>query len=82
MVMGKVKAKKTSKFHRVRLGDGSVEALLHQKNTDPDPDPGPNLKESSSIGPNSPSESLPARGVWRNGGGQKLFSMTSKGPKN
>ncbi|KAL0436031.1 UNVERIFIED_CONTAM: E3 ubiquitin-protein ligase hel2 [Sesamum radiatum] len=74
--------KKTSKFHRVRLGDGSVEALLHQKNTDPDPDPGPNLKESSSIGPNNPSESLPARSVWRNGGGQKLFAMTSKGPKN
>ncbi|KAL0389767.1 UNVERIFIED_CONTAM: hypothetical protein Scaly_0333800 [Sesamum calycinum] len=74
--------KKTSKFHRVRLGDGSVEALLHQKNTDPDPDPGPNLKESSSVGPDNPSESLPARGVWRNGGGQKLFAMTLKGPRN
>ncbi|KAK4418004.1 E3 ubiquitin-protein ligase hel2 [Sesamum alatum] len=74
--------KKTSKFHRVRLGDGSVEALLHQNNTDPDPDPGPKLKESSSSGPNNPGESLPARGVWRNGGGQKLFAVTSKGPKN
>ncbi|KAK4406887.1 hypothetical protein Sango_0269700 [Sesamum angolense] len=67
--------KKTSKFHRVRLGDGSVEALLHQKNTDPDPDPGPNLKESSSVGPDNPSESLPARGVWRNGGGEKGFCL-------
>ncbi|KAI3449345.1 hypothetical protein Pfo_006010 [Paulownia fortunei] len=74
--------KKTSKFHRVRLGDGSVEALLDLKNTDPDPDPGPNLKEASSNEPNNPIESLPARSVWRNGGGQKLLGMPSRGPKN
>ncbi|XP_073283767.1 uncharacterized protein [Primulina huaijiensis] len=72
--------KKTSKFHRVRLGDGSVEALLDLKSADHDPDPGPNIKDShASSGPNM--ESLPARGVWRNGGGQKLVMMTSREPK-
>lgn len=74
--------KKTSKFHRVRLGDGSVEAHLDLKSTDPDPDPVPNLEEASSDGPNNPTGSLPARGVWRNAGGQKLLSMKSRGPKN
>ncbi|XP_073150546.1 uncharacterized protein [Henckelia pumila] len=72
--------KKTSKFHRVRLGDGSVEALLDLKCADNDPDPGPNVRDSAaSSGPNM--ESLPARGVWRNGGGQKLVMMTSREPK-
>ncbi|KZV57597.1 Alpha/beta-Hydrolases superfamily protein isoform 1 [Dorcoceras hygrometricum] len=72
--------KKTSKFHRVRLGDGSVEALLDRKSADHDPDPGPNIKDfAASSGPNM--ESLPARGVWRNGGGQKLVMMTSREPK-
>ncbi|XP_073313796.1 uncharacterized protein [Primulina huaijiensis] len=71
--------KKTSKFHRVRLGDGSVEALLDLKSGNHDPDPSPNIKDSAtSSGPNT--ESLPARGVWRNGGGQKLL-MTSREPK-
>ncbi|KAL3849627.1 hypothetical protein ACJIZ3_011509 [Penstemon smallii] len=65
--------KKTSKFHRVRLGDGSIEALLDHKNTNPEPDPSPSLNET---------ESVPVRGVWRNGGGQKLVSMTSRDRKN
>ncbi|XP_016539193.2 E3 ubiquitin-protein ligase hel2 [Capsicum annuum] len=64
--------KKTSKFLRVRLGDGAVEALLN-------PDPDPDRKETSDEQSNP--ESLPVRGVWRNGGGQKLVAMTSKGPK-
>ncbi|KAG8389615.1 hypothetical protein BUALT_Bualt02G0247500 [Buddleja alternifolia] len=74
--------KKTSKFHRVRLGDSSMESLLDLKNTDPDPDPQSDLKETAANGPNNPIESLPARGVWRNGGGQKLLAKTSKGPRN
>lgn len=74
--------KKTSKFHRVRLGDGSVEALLDFRNTDPDPDTGPNAEEASSFGPNNPNGSLPVRGVWRNSGGQKLLSVKSRGSKN
>lgn len=74
--------KKTSKFHRVRLGDGSVEALLDFRNTDPDPDTGPNPDEGNSQGLNNPTGSLAARGVWRNSGGQKLLSMKSRGSKN
>ncbi|KAF5732055.1 zinc finger protein [Tripterygium wilfordii] len=59
--------KKTSKFHRMRLGDGSVAAALDLKNSNPDPDPDSNGGENP-IG-------MPARGVWqKKGGGQKLFS--------
>lgn len=72
--------KKTSKFHRVRLGDGSVEALLNLNSSNPDPDADPDQKETSDEQSN-PESSLPARGVWRNGGGQKLVAMTSKGLK-
>ncbi|KAL2556466.1 RING/U-box superfamily protein [Forsythia ovata] len=72
--------KKTSKFHRIRLGDGSVEAYLDLKNTDPDSDSDPNQKAASDEQDNA-TESLPARGVWRNGGGQRLLAVTSKGPK-
>lgn len=78
---GKSKQKKKSKFHRVRLGDGSIEALLDLKNGDPDSDPGQNSNEATSDGAGNSVDSLPARGVWRNGGGQKLLGMTSKGPK-
>ncbi|KAH6777427.1 RING/U-box superfamily protein [Perilla frutescens var. hirtella] len=67
--------KKTSKFHRVRLGDGSVAALLDLKHTDPDPDSDPDA--ASSNGPDNPTGSVPVRGVWRNGGGQKLLSTKS-----
>ncbi|CAA0824950.1 RING/U-box superfamily protein [Striga hermonthica] len=73
------KWKKTSKFHRVRLGDDSVEAFLDLKSAEPEPDPVPNGKEGSSGRPN---DSLPVRGVWKNGGGQKLLGMTSRGSKN
>lgn len=50
--------KKISRFHRVRLGgDGSVI-----------PEPPPEEEP-----PASGAEGVPVRGVWRNGGGQKLF---------
>lgn len=61
--------KKTSKFIRARLGDGSVESLLDLKNSDQDPDS--DHGEPSSNGPDA---NVPVRGVWRNGGGQKLLS--------
>ncbi|XP_041994402.1 E3 ubiquitin-protein ligase ZNF598-like isoform X2 [Salvia splendens] len=61
--------KKTSKFIRARLGDGSVEALLDLKNLDQDPDPDDAEPSSNGLDAN-----VPVRGVWRNGGGQKLLS--------
>ncbi|MBA0592535.1 hypothetical protein Gorai_009515 [Gossypium raimondii] len=38
---GSKQRKKTSKFHRVRLGDGSMASLLDLKNSEPDPEPEP-----------------------------------------
>lgn len=61
--------KKTSKFLRVRLGDGSAAALLDLKNSDLDPYPDP-----GSDGQNPPADGLPVHGPWRNGGGQKLLA--------
>nr|GMD60875.1 zinc finger protein 598-like [Ipomoea batatas] len=61
--------KKTSKFIRVRLGDGSAEALLNLRTPNPaDTD----FKDPSSDG-HSSSGSLPVQGVWRGGGVQRLF---------
>ncbi|XP_047334010.1 E3 ubiquitin-protein ligase HEL2-like [Impatiens glandulifera] len=58
--------KKSSKFHRARLGDGSVAALLDLRNSD-------RTDEEEAPEKNYLSEgSLPVRGVWKNGGGQKL----------
>ncbi|XP_044492863.1 E3 ubiquitin-protein ligase ZNF598-like [Mangifera indica] len=69
---GNKQRKKTSKFQRVRLGDGSMAALLDLKNSDPDPEPNPlnNRLDSN----HNFAEGMPVRGVWRRGGGQKLFS--------
>ncbi|KAF9688210.1 hypothetical protein SADUNF_Sadunf02G0173500 [Salix dunnii] len=67
---GDKQRKKASKFHRARLGDGSMAALLDLQNSDPDPHEavGNRIDDSSnSVG------GLPVRGVWRKGGGQKLF---------
>ncbi|KAE8657648.1 autophagy-related protein 8i-like [Hibiscus syriacus] len=36
---GNKQRKKTSKFHRVRLGDGSMASLLDLKNSEPNPEP-------------------------------------------
>ncbi|KDP28319.1 hypothetical protein JCGZ_14090 [Jatropha curcas] len=70
---GNKQRKKTSKFHRVRLGDGSMAALLDHKSSDPDPDPDPNPADNRSDGSSNQNGGLPVRGVWRKGGGQKLF---------
>lgn len=64
--------KKTSKFHRVRLGDGSMAALMDLKNTDPVPEPEP--LDNRLNGNQNLAEGLPVRGVWKRGGGSKLFS--------
>ncbi|KAG5514087.1 hypothetical protein RHGRI_035478 [Rhododendron griersonianum] len=71
--------KKTSKFHRVRLGDGSVAAFLDRKNADPDQDP--DVKEATSDANKNTVDGLPVRGVWRHGGGQKLLARTAGDPK-
>ncbi|KAK4559485.1 hypothetical protein RGQ29_008637 [Quercus rubra] len=63
---GSKQRKKSSKFLRARLGDGSVASLLDLKNKDPDSDP-------EAVDVQNLTGGLPVRGVWRNGGGQKLF---------
>ena len=69
---GNKQRKKTSKFHRLQLGDGSMAALSDLKNSEPDPDPEP-LDNKLDGGKNS-IRGLPVRGVWKKGGSQKLFS--------
>lgn len=68
---GSKQKKKTSKFHRVRLGDASPTAVLDVTNSTSDPSP-------AEVGANSgwpnPTEGLSKRGVWRKGGGQRLFA--------
>ncbi|CAN1762600.1 E3 ubiquitin-protein ligase hel2 [Linum perenne] len=64
---GNKQKKKTSKFQRARLGDGSMAAILDMRNSEPDPDPG-------SVGETSEGNGLPMRGVWRKGGSKKLFA--------
>ncbi|KAJ6400909.1 hypothetical protein OIU84_016350 [Salix udensis] len=63
--------KKASKFHRVRLGDGSMAAAhlvdLHHSGPDTHNTVENRTDDHSGGG-------LPVRGVWRKGGGQKLFS--------
>ncbi|KAG1371408.1 E3 ubiquitin-protein ligase ZNF598 [Cocos nucifera] len=63
--------KKTSKFHRVRLGDGSAAVLLGSIAS-------PECTENEST--DKPSGVLPVKGVWRNGGGQRLFANSQKDP--
>ncbi|RDX94300.1 hypothetical protein CR513_23324 [Mucuna pruriens] len=62
---GNKQRKKASKFLRVRLGDGSASALLDQT------DPG--TTASSEGNRDDSGGGLPVRGVWRNGGGHRLF---------
>ena len=68
--VGSKQRKKTSKFLRVRLGDGSASALLDFDNSQTEPDPGTDPLP----GNKNDSGGLPVRGVWRNGGGQRLFN--------
>lgn len=75
---GKQRKKKTLKFHRARLGDGSVAALLDLKHSDSDPDPDPDPNSEPLDLNNGPANALPVRGVWRKGGGQRLFGMDNK----
>lgn len=71
-VGGSKQRKKTSKFHQVRLGDGSMAAPLNLKVSEPDPYPEAldNNLDSSQISTGQ----LPVRGVWKKGGSKKLFS--------
>ncbi|XP_042454654.1 E3 ubiquitin-protein ligase hel2-like [Zingiber officinale] len=64
--------KKTSKFNRVRLGDGSAAALFDPSRRDAIPEPQENRNADGS------SETQPVRGVWRSGGAQRLFANSSK----
>ncbi|CAL0308514.1 unnamed protein product [Lupinus luteus] len=67
---GSKQRKKASKFLKVRLGDGSVSALLDRENSHAESDFGiPNGLD----GDKNDSGGLPARGVWRKGGAQRLF---------
>lgn len=66
---GSKQRKKSSKFHRVRLGDGSAAARLDLRNSDPQPDAGNEQLDGSS----NSAGGLPVQGVWRKGT-QKLFS--------
>ncbi|XP_022770753.1 E3 ubiquitin-protein ligase ZNF598-like [Durio zibethinus] len=68
---GSKQRKKTSKFHRVRLGDGSMAALLDLENSEPEPDPKP-LDNAFDGGQNS-TDGLTVRGDWKKGGSRKLF---------
>ncbi|KAK9266714.1 hypothetical protein L1049_007367 [Liquidambar formosana] len=68
---GSKQRKKTSKFHRIRLGDGSAAALVNLKKSDLEKYPDP-MEETPNV--NSSTEGLPVRGVWRSGGGQRLFA--------
>ncbi|KAJ6847205.1 zinc finger protein 598-like [Iris pallida] len=61
--------KKTSKFLRVRLGDGSASALLDVGRSNSSPER--SVEESNK---RAPQGSLPVGGVWQNKGGQKLFA--------
>ncbi|KAI4340984.1 hypothetical protein MLD38_025767 [Melastoma candidum] len=64
--------KKTSKFHSMRLGEGSSSAPLDLRTSDQEhkPDLGP--VDQTPNGDANTASSLPLRGVWRKGGGSKL----------
>ncbi|TKY61669.1 E3 ubiquitin-protein ligase hel2 [Spatholobus suberectus] len=69
---GNKQRKKTSKFLRVRLGDGSASALLDLENSSTEADPG--MTDRSEGNSEDSGGGPPVRGVWRSGGGQRLFS--------
>ncbi|KAH9622277.1 hypothetical protein KSS87_001377 [Heliosperma pusillum] len=61
----KTQKKKTSKFHRLRLGDNSPAATLDVRNS--------NIDATSDEAMN-PSKGASTRSVWSGGGGQRLFT--------
>ncbi|XP_031497204.1 E3 ubiquitin-protein ligase HEL2 [Nymphaea colorata] len=67
--------RKTSKFHRVRLGDGSSAALLDLRQPEHSP-----RHQAETVSDKGGGKNLPVRGVWRNGGGQRLMATTLKQP--
>ncbi|CAN6466645.1 unnamed protein product [Victoria cruziana] len=67
--------RKIPKFHRVRLGDGSAAALLDLRQPEHPP-----RHQAEAVSDKGGGKNLPVRGVWRNGGGQKLMAMTLKQP--
>ncbi|KAI4319910.1 hypothetical protein MLD38_033451 [Melastoma candidum] len=69
---GAKQRKKTSKFHRVRLGEGSSSALLDLRTSDQEPEPDPGPVDQTLNGDANTAASLLLRGVWRKGGGNKL----------
>ncbi|KAL6624748.1 hypothetical protein ACP70R_032069 [Stipagrostis hirtigluma subsp. patula] len=66
-------SKKTSKFLRARLGDNSLATLDLSR-----PNVSPERQEREPQGPQAPQTGLPVRGVWKNGGAQKLFSSNGR----
>lgn len=66
--------RKTSKFHRIRMGDGSAAALLDLDRSNASPE------RSEGESTHKPSDGIPVRGVWRNGGGQRLLANSQKNP--
>ncbi|XP_071715445.1 uncharacterized protein [Rutidosis leptorrhynchoides] len=68
--------KKTSKFLRARLGNGSILDLTNSNGGSDS-----TVEETSNGNKDSdPNEGLPVRGVWRNGGGHKLIGKDPKRP--
>lgn len=68
--------KKTSKFQRARLGDGSAASLFDSRENALGSDVGANGADVSSQA-TSGGTSI-GRGVWKNGGGQRLLSLAQR----
>ncbi|KAL9239783.1 hypothetical protein vseg_014072 [Gypsophila vaccaria] len=65
--------KKTSKFHRLRLGDNSPAATLDFRNSTSNTTPA-EMGGASASGWLNPSEGVSSRSVWSGKGGQRLFT--------
>ncbi|KAL4636454.1 hypothetical protein ACB092_03G009800 [Castanea dentata] len=74
--VGNKPKKKISKFLRNRLGNDAAELLDLG-----DSDPGPGQTEEKSDGGKEPPGGWPVQGVWQNGGGRRLVSITQRDPR-
>lgn len=74
--VGNKPKKKISKFLRNRLGNDATELLDLG-----DSDPGPGQTKEKSDGGKEPPGGWPVRGVWQNGGGRRLVSITQRNPR-